>query len=961
MKFRKSSRTIGYRITRAIFLIGYIASLVVLGVEAGTPKKESSAKSNEVGAAIENILNDINGDTSKEIIPTSCSIGNTKFDYHVGDSVQLIVNTNPSDATYQSYTYTSSDSEVASINETGEIHFLKEGSAVISAVNTKKKEINAEATFTVTNVVAQSFKSTINATLENGVYKLETSSTYLVTNTFTPSNTTFKQVRYEYNESLGYIQMVDDTIKILKESEDTTIELKVYCHDLETPNVLKLKTYFAPAEGELYSLVGFKVSNVTKYIDQTSAFTPSISYNPSYVSDIYKGYTLTSSNTNVIKVNGTKLVPQGVIGSSTITVTSAYDPSITATFVVSVKDRGTLSGVSISRYSDKMYVGTSQKLTVSTSPSSNVVLTKSFISSNPGVATVDNSGKVTAVSVGTTNVTFSATDTIHNVIKTNTVSISVLEIPSEIVTDIEVEALQGDSPVLFTGEKVNLKDYYGISKFIGKDNVDDTSYKFYVNTSVYNATLDSNKINLTPNMVGSLVVNLEYTNEVGMVISKEVNFTVISKFDVTFEDEVVESYDIYIGESEDFKIKTKHENLGQTYVASTNNDVFTITLDGEGFHAFAAKAGECIVTLTPLFEDSSGKHEVNVGSITFTLNGKDIYTKSLTVKFIDKQNLTYEVDQYNSFILYMDNYAKCDAKVDAKATKSDIIITAQSDIVSIKNNVVTPVSVGDVQVSVMDTYSQISRSFIIKVRNKVAVDENSAFTISGVFEYSAETNTLTIINGNSVKIRYNFAGGTTYKETTYVSSNEKVATVGQDGTITPIKVGKTVLKMEVRDDMSIHLSSEVTIKIIKKNFVQNVEEFMKTVRKLVGHFGAFAVLGFFSTMTYFMFFRKELFPIGVAVNFSTGFAYAAFTEWVQTMTPGRAGLFSDVLIDFYGFLLTAGAITLIILIAWLITLLVKKIRNKKQNETGTISTNQNQEPNIIDEMLENNEKEENNE
>ena len=50
------------------------------------------------------------------------------------------------------------------------------------------------------------------------------------------------------------------------------------------------------------------------------------------------------------------------------------------------------------------------------------------------------------------------------------------------------------------------------------------------------------------------------------------------------------------------------------------------------------------------------------------------------------------------------------------------------------------------------------------------------------------------------------------------------------------------------------------------------------------------------------------------------------------MTPGRAGRFSDVLIDYYGFLLTATTITALIVLIWLTVFLVGKYKAKKIKE-----------------------------
>ena len=936
MKFRKSSHSIKYRITRIVLLACYVACLVTLTVEAATPKQESAAKSNAVGATIQQIVDDINGDQTKEVVPTGCFISNTKFEFNVGDTTQLKVVTEPSDATHQSYTYASSDNEVASISETGEISFLKEGETVISATNTKYNNIKAEATFTVHTVHVRSFTSTIDATLDGDVYLLETSSSYLINNEFVPSNATFKDVTYEYDTSKGFIEIIDDTIIALEESVDEVIKVTVRNVDFDTPNTLKIKTFTATLPGEDYPLQAFKVSNVTRYIDQTSAFTPKVSFVPSYTSEQYKGYTLTSSNTSVITVNGTKLVPHSVIGNSIITVTSNYDPNITASFTVYVKDRATLTGVNITRYSPQMYVGNTQKLSVSTTPGSNLVATKTFSSSNPGVATVDSSGKVTAISIGNTTITYNVYDKIHDINKSASVNISVVTPPSNVVSDIVIDEKQGERPIIYSDEQIDLRDYFGISSFVGNESVEDKSYTFYVESN-YNVTLASDKVKLTPKMIGELTMYLEYTNELETVISKEVHLLVVSRFIVTHNEIPVTSYEIEVGSSEDFVIENS-SNYGQKYLVEADNDVFTINSDGESFHAFAAKGGETILTITPYYEVSAVKYYVEEEKIYFSLKSSDIYTSSLAVKFTNNLNEEYELDEGNGFTLYMDDVAKCNAVVDEIATRSNVQYISDNTNVTVKNGVITPNKIGDSKITVTDTYSRLTRTYKVRVRNKVVIDENSVFIISGIYSYDPKTNTLSITNGDHVKINYNFGSGSTLKTTTYTMKNEKIATIAKDGTITPLKAGKTVLTMEVKDSLSTHITSDVNIVVNRKNFVQNVTEFMKTIRKLVGHFGAFAVLGIFSTLTYFMFLRKKLFPVGVVVNFGSSFGFAALTEYIQTLTPGRAGRFADVMIDFYGFLVSAVTITVLIIFVYSPNLPSMNVTSSPMVSTGSSSS-----------------------
>ena len=344
----------------------------VLIFESTLPREDSAKRSEAVGNVVGGIINDMNGDQAKEVLPTKAIIKNDKYDFKVGEETTIEVETKPEDATYRSYTYSSNNEEVASVDETGLVSFIKAGSAVITATNTKVPEVLDTITFNVSNIEVTSMTSTINATKEDDVYKLEIYKSYVISNVIKPANATDKTITYDYAPN-EYIQLHDDTIQVIGDSGEEVIEINVTCGTIT--NVLKVKT-FAPAPVvEDYPIEGIKASNITKYVDQTGVFTPSVSYVPTYTSSKYKGYTLTSSNESIVVVqsNQTSLKITGTTGESTITVISKYDETITTTFKVTVNARPAISSISIGSHSSVMYVGASQTVSVIVSQSSRIL------------------------------------------------------------------------------------------------------------------------------------------------------------------------------------------------------------------------------------------------------------------------------------------------------------------------------------------------------------------------------------------------------------------------------------------------------------------------------------------------------------------------------------------------------------------------------------------------------------
>ena len=86
---------------RLICLLGYIACAIVLIVESSMDGAASSAQSNAVGGTIAGIVNNVGGDDTKAIEPTSVKVNNEINEAYVGKTYKLEVETLPENATYK--------------------------------------------------------------------------------------------------------------------------------------------------------------------------------------------------------------------------------------------------------------------------------------------------------------------------------------------------------------------------------------------------------------------------------------------------------------------------------------------------------------------------------------------------------------------------------------------------------------------------------------------------------------------------------------------------------------------------------------------------------------------------------------------------------------------------------------------------------------------------------------------
>lgn len=125
-----------------------------------------------------------------------------------------------------------------------------------------------------------------------------------------------------------------------------------------------------------------------------------------------KGVTWKSSDSSVATVSNGKITAVAT-GTATITVTT-NDGGYTATCDVTVTDGGVVAvpvtGVALDKTAMSLQRGDTAKLTAAVSPADATNKAVTWTSSNPGIATVDADGNVSAVAVGVAEITVATAD-----------------------------------------------------------------------------------------------------------------------------------------------------------------------------------------------------------------------------------------------------------------------------------------------------------------------------------------------------------------------------------------------------------------------------------------------------------------------------------------------------------------------------------------------------------------------
>lgn len=113
--------------------------------------------------------------------------------------------------------------------------------------------------------------------------------------------------------------------------------------------------------------------------------------------------------------------------------------------------------------------------------------------------------------------------------------------------------------------------------------------------------------------------------------------------------------------------------------------------------------------------------------------------------------------------------------------------------------------------------------------------------------------------------------------------------------------------------------------------IEQKNAFYLFIRKLIGHFGFFFLLGSVSSLFYYSFMKKnKKWFIWIIINVVSGVAIAFISEFVcQSIAKGRTPSMKDVGIDSLGFIIATALITLIYF-------LVLIFKNKKKKENNLI-------------------------
>ena len=285
----------------------------------------------------------------------------------------LTVTIEPEDATYQTPAWTSSNANVATVDEAGRVTARGGGSAVVTAtVDGKQATCAVTVTVPVTSI-----------TLNYPDLSLVERDTEVLVATITPTDATDKTVAWSTSDAT--VAQVDAQGKVTA--------LKVGEATITAKAGDKQATCAVTVVKKVIPVSEITLNKTTLNLIKGQSETLAALVSPADATD--KTVTWTSSNEQVATVSGGKVTAVG--GGNAVITAKAGDKSATCAVTVTVP----VTGITLDKTTLTLVEGTSAVLTATVTPADATDPSVTWTSSDPGVATVSD-GKVTAIRKGET-------------------------------------------------------------------------------------------------------------------------------------------------------------------------------------------------------------------------------------------------------------------------------------------------------------------------------------------------------------------------------------------------------------------------------------------------------------------------------------------------------------------------------------------------------------------------------
>lgn len=334
--------------------------------------------------------------TAKPVAVTGVALNQSTLSLKTGASATLTATITPSNATNTGIEWSSSNEDVATVSG-GVVTALKAGTAIIT-VKTKDGAKTATCTVTVTDPVKVN-----NIALNFTSKTLEVGDTFQLKATVSPSTADDTSVTFESKDPSVATVKADGTVTAKAKG---TTNIIVSATDGSNVTVFCSVTV---NEKTIVPVTGITGVPSTLTIAPGAVYQLNPSVEPSNATE--KGFTYASANTSKVTVDENGIITAvGADGQAYVYVYSKANPSVKATVKVIIGTPKPVQSIALNSNAATLWVDGTYQLTATVMPTDASVKEVTYSSDNTTVATVDNTGKITAKAKGTAKITVSAMD-----------------------------------------------------------------------------------------------------------------------------------------------------------------------------------------------------------------------------------------------------------------------------------------------------------------------------------------------------------------------------------------------------------------------------------------------------------------------------------------------------------------------------------------------------------------------
>lgn len=826
------------------------------------------------------------------VLATSIEITNKPSSdetFYVGQSYTLKTHIEPSNVTYTTVAFSSSDDTICSVDSDGRVEFKKSGTAIIYA---KINKFEDSTTFIVKDKIVQTVEvESISVNTKYELYSMGDSISVSIR--YSPVNATFDStdIQFPSVDGISFKPIKSNQIKITSdENENKSNSFK----DLKLSYGSKIETNSFDVDVIEKSKLNFDQIDTSKL---KRSYTPSIHTNSHY-SDIvtidsfsifipYKNI-----NSKAFLLNNYKIV----YDSTKLTCLSQSYKS----FTFKAKTYSDVSG-EIKFYVDKDKVDTSDA----------IVFTYQYQNDL-------QTGSVSGISLGSY---FSSNESDKNELLVN-------QTYHNVFSNISIE------PVSFkySGWTVSIIEGENLVKLVESNN------QYSIETKNQTGNVTFKFVSKLDNSISKDLIFSIVDKPNTMRVYDEGHNLLSNNSTISVDYHNYKALNVEFAFNRQFKDGTKNDEVlldDGTYSISSNND--NVVCNDDKLIFFANKKGSTSFKITSLQND--------LLSFDFTIDVNFID--------IDSFDVVYNAGYYPGDNKGLDDFSKIalgsefdiDVSMNNNASIKDVSFTSSdSSVISISQNGVGKAKkVGKSTITV----TPISNPSLKKTKQIQVVDTVSPFTINSKV-FKAETfNSIDDGKKYEAKLFYgkNYKIGITTKEKVSCknlsfecmdSSGNKtnnIVSVDKFGNISLLDIGKTTLKVTLGSDDTLVKYSVYIDLTIDRDISVMFSSLAKKLRKLVGHYLLFAVFAFLSVVFIFLATNKiKTMLIGLGISSVLGFCVAGFSELTQFYTPNRSAQWRDVGIDFAGYMTTIAIFLICVGIWELIKYLARRRKNKVKKE-----------------------------